>query len=92
MHDGIQKNSLVHENPTTCRVLKLVSAFVNVNGRDRVLNTNNPRYAQAEKGLNYTHLSYKLIQTYIQTSHDESKEIEQVSYSLTDDNGSTFTR
>jgi hypothetical protein len=28
----------VHENPTTCRVLKLVSAFMNVNGRDRVLN------------------------------------------------------
>jgi hypothetical protein len=27
-----------NENPTTCRVLKLVSAFVNVNGRDRVLN------------------------------------------------------
>ncbi len=26
-----------NENPTTCRVLKLVSAFVNVNGRDRVL-------------------------------------------------------
>ncbi len=38
MHDGIQKNSLVHENLTTCRVLKLVSASVNVNGRDRVLN------------------------------------------------------
>ncbi len=39
MHDGIQQNSLVHENPTTCRVLKLVTVFVNVNGRDRVLNS-----------------------------------------------------
>jgi hypothetical protein len=27
----------VHENPTTCRVLKLVSAFINVNGRDRIV-------------------------------------------------------
>jgi hypothetical protein len=33
LHDGFQKNSLVHENPTTCRDLKLVSAFMNVNGR-----------------------------------------------------------
>jgi hypothetical protein len=48
------------------------------------------RYAQAETGLNYTHLSYKLIQTYIQISHDERKEIEQVSYFLTDDDGKCF--
>jgi hypothetical protein len=42
---------------------------------DNTSDKNNPRYAQAETGLNYTYLSYKLIQTYIQTSHDESKEI-----------------
>ncbi len=35
---NIQQYSLVHENPTTCRVLKLVTAFVNVNGRDPILN------------------------------------------------------
>jgi hypothetical protein len=38
-----------------------------------------PRYAQAETSHNYTHLSYVLIHTHIQVSHDESKEIEQVS-------------
>ncbi len=51
-----------------------------VRGKGDTSDTNNPRYDQAETGLNYTHLSYKLIQTHIQTSHDESKEIEQVSY------------
>jgi hypothetical protein len=50
-----------------------------VRGKGDTSDTNNPRYAQAETGLNYTNLSYKLIQTYIQTSHGESKEIEQVS-------------
>ncbi len=35
----------------------------------------------------YIPLSYKLIYTHMQASHDESFEIEQVSYFLTDDNG-----
>jgi hypothetical protein len=38
LHDGIQQSSLAHENPTTCRVLKLMTAFVNVSGRKRLLN------------------------------------------------------
>jgi hypothetical protein len=63
-----------------------------VRGKGDTSDTNNPRYAQAETGLNYTYLSYKLIQTYIQTSHDESKEIEQVSYFKLMIMEKTFTR
>jgi hypothetical protein len=36
-YDGVQQNSLLYENPTTCSILKLMTAFVNVNDWTRDL-------------------------------------------------------
>ncbi len=51
--------------------------------------TNTPAMHRPKQASSTHIFSYVLIHTHMQASHDESKEIEQVSY-LTDDNGKCF--